>query len=517
MENSEHAGSPVVRVKGVSKEFSGNYALRDVNIDIHSGRVNAIVGENGAGKSTLMKIISGVYTGYTGEIIYRGETVNFSGPKEAQDNGIVIIHQELNLIPGMSVAENIFLGMEPLNRFGLVDSGLMHSKTRELLDMLHLKVHPSTPVFQLRTGQQQLVEIARALLLESRVLIMDEPTSALSDNEIDLLFNIIKDLKNKGVAVVYISHRLEELFRVADTFVALRDGRVTGGMEIKDAVTDDIIRMMVGREVIPGLDREKAKMGDELLRVEGLSFKNPLTKPEWLVQDVSFTLHKGEILGVSGLMGAGRTEMLEAVFGLHRDYVTADIFIEGKQVKIRGIHDAISAGMALVPEDRKLQGLILSMNVLENTTLATLPKLTRLGFISRTKELELAGQFNKKLRIRLSSVEQNIETLSGGNQQKVIIAKWLATNPRILLLDEPTRGIDVGARQEIYNIIENLASEGMGIIVVSSDLPEILSISDRIMVFSESRMTACLDRGEATEETVMKAAIPAGKRSMSVD
>lgn len=511
METIEYPDSPVIEVKGVSKEFSGNYALRDVDMKIHAGRVNAIVGENGAGKSTLMKIISGVYTDYTGEVIYRGEPVRFPGPKAAQDRGVVIIHQELNLIPGMSIAENLFLGREPLNSAGLVDYRLMHRTTREILERLHLFVHPATPVYQLRTGQQQLVEIARALLLDSRVLIMDEPTSALSDTEIELLFKIIGGLKEKGVAVVYISHKIDELFRIADSFIALRDGRVTGGMEIKDAVSDDIIRMMVGREVVSGLDRKEAGHGGELLRVSGLSFRNPMMKPAWLVKDVSFSLHKGEILGVSGLMGAGRTEMLEALFGVHGAYVSGDVFIEGRPVSINSIPDAIRAGMALVPEDRKLQGLIMSMNVMENTTLATLQKLTSFGFLSRRKELELTRQFNEKLRVRFASVNQNIETLSGGNQQKVVIAKWLATNPRILLLDEPTRGIDVGARQEIYGIIEKLASEGMGIIVVSSDLPEIISISDRILVLSESRMTAWIDSDEATEELVMKAAIP-GKR-----
>ncbi len=499
---------PVIEVKGVSKEFSGNYALRDVDIKIHAGKVNAIVGENGAGKSTLMKIISGVYTDYSGEIFYQGESVRFSSPKEAQERGGTIIHQELNLIPEMSVAENLFIGREPLTVIGLIDYELMNRTTRELLERLHLNVHPSTPVYRLRTGQQQLVEIARALLLESRVLIMDEPTSALSDKEIGLLFKIIGGLKEKGVAVVYISHKLDELFSIADNFVALRDGKVTGGMEMKDTAGDDIIRLMVGREVISGLDRRSARKGDELLRVSDLSFRNPLVAGQWLVRDVSFTLHRGEILGVSGLMGAGRTELLEALFGLHPDYVTAGITIDGEPVRIKKVSDAIKAGMALVPEDRKLQGLIMSMNVMENTSLASLPKLSSLGFLNQSSELELTRRFNEKLRVKLSSVYQNIETLSGGNQQKVIIAKWLATNPRILLLDEPTRGIDVGARQEIYEIIEKLASDGMGIIVVSSDLPEILSITDRIIVLSESRMTASFDREEATEESVMKAAIP---------
>ena len=511
MEKINHSSEPILEVIGISKEFSGNYALTDVNLKIYSGRVNAIVGENGAGKSTLMKIISGVYSDYTGEIVFQGEPVSFSGPGDAQDRGIAIIHQELNLLPNMSIAENIFLGREPLNKFGFIDYGLMHKKTRALLESLQMSVNPSTPVFRLRAGQQQLVEIAHALLLDSKVLIMDEPTSALSNKEIDLLFKIIEELRTKGVAIVYISHKIDELFRIADHFIALRDGKVTGGMDIADAKSDDIIRMIVGREVIPGLDRRAFKKGEELLRVSDLSFRNPVLKHSWLVKDVNFALHKGEILGVCGLMGAGRTELLEAIFGAHPAYVNAEIFIEGKTVRINSINDAIRAGMALVPEDRKLQGLILSMDVTKNASLASLDKLTYLGFINRKEELELTRQFVKNLKIRLTSVNQNIETLSGGNQQKVVIAKWLATNPKILLLDEPTRGIDIGARQEIYNIIEQLSSKGMGIIVVSSDMSEILAIADRIIVLSESRMTACIERTEATEEVIMKAAI-AGKR-----
>jgi ribose transport system ATP-binding protein len=508
MVNSEQNERPIIEARNISKEFSGNYALRNVDLKIYSGKVNAIVGENGAGKSTLMKIISGVYTEYDGEVIYQGNPVRFSGTAQAQDSGIVIIHQELNLVQNMSIAENIFLGREPLSAFGLVDYDQMHNKTNELLDRLHLDIDPETPVYQLRTGQQQLVEIARALLLESRVLIMDEPTSSLSDKETELLFRIINGLKEKKVALVYISHKIEELLQIADNFVALRDGKVSGGMEIEESVvSDDIIRMMVGRDIITRSKTSTAGKRDELLEVSNLNFTNPSLKSAFLVKNVSFSLYKGEILGVSGLMGSGRTEMLEALFGLHDEFVTAEITVEGKRVIINSISDAIRAGMALVPEDRKLQGLVLSMNVAENTTLVSLKKILSLGFISRKKEMELCNEFKNKLNIRLSSVNQNIETLSGGNQQKVVIAKWLATNPKILLLDEPTRGVDIGAKQEIYNIIEGLASQGIGIIFVSSELPEILSISDRILVFSESRLTATLSREEANEEIIMKASI----------
>ncbi len=506
MENRA-AGKTVIEARNISKEFSGNYALTDVSLKIYPGKVNAIVGENGAGKSTLMKILSGVYTGYQGEVVYNGRTVTFSGTAEAQESGIAIIHQELNLVQNMTVAENIFLGREPLTRLGFTDYGRMHEITRELTQRLHLDVDPATPVFQLRTGQQQLVEIARALHLESSILIMDEPTSSLSENESELLFMIIRKLKEKGVAIIYISHKIEELLHIADNFTALRDGRVTGSMDIgEDIVSDDIIRMMVGRDIISRDKDVRATDSKELLKVTDLVFRNPKHKPPYLVNNVSFSLNRGEILGVSGLMGAGRSEMLEALFGLHSDYVSGNIFVEGKPVNINSVQDAIRAGMALVPEDRQLQGLIMAMNVAGNTTLVSPEKITSAGFINRKKEMQLCRRFRDKLNIRLSSFDQPVDTLSGGNQQKVLIAKWLACGPKILLLDEPTRGVDIGAKQEIYNIIDELALGGMGIIMVSSELPEILSMSDRILVFSASQLTATLKRDEADEEKIMKAA-----------
>jgi len=507
MEISSNPDIPVLEARNISKEFSGNYALTDVSLKIYQGKVNALVGENGAGKSTLMNIISGVYSGYEGSVIYEGNEISLSGTAQAQDSGIVMIHQELNLVRNMTIAENIFLGREPLNAYGLVDYKRMHEKTREITALLHLNVPPDTPVYQLRTGQQQLVEIARALLLDSKVLIMDEPTSSLSDNETELLFRIIRDLKEKGAAIIYISHKIDELLMIADNFTALRDGKVTGSMDIgEDVVSDDIIRMMVGRDIITRDRRGPAGSEDELLRVSNLVFRNPEVKSSFLVNDISFSLRKGEILGVGGLMGAGRTEMLEALFGLHNEFVSAAVHIEGRPVSIKSVPDAIRAGMALVPEDRQLLGLIMDMDVTENTTLASLRKVLSFGFIDRKKEIELCKRYREKLNIRLSSFDQSVDTLSGGNQQKVVISKWLASKPKMLLLDEPTRGVDIGAKQEIYNIIEELAAEGMGIILVSSELQEILSMSDRILVFSASRLTATLKREEANEEVIMKAA-----------
>lgn len=498
---------PVLEIKNVSKDFSGVYALKNVNMQIFPGMVTAVIGENGAGKSTLMKIISGVYTDFEGEVLLNGEKILFSNPKEAAEKGVVIIHQELNLISELSITENLFLGQEIINRFGLLDYPKMHRKARELLSRLQLVIDPRTPVNLLRVGQQQLVEIARALLFDSKVLIMDEPTSAISDSEAQILFKIIQDLKSKGVAVVYISHKLDELFRIADRFKVLRDGEKTGDGMMKETSHDKLIQLMVGRDIRKSVQKGEISAGPEVLRVENLSFQNPENKDDFLVHDVSFSLRKGEVLGIYGLMGAGRTELLEAVFGLHPRYVSGKVYVDGKAVRIKNVNQAIQAGIGLVPEDRKLQGLILNMDVVKNTTLANLEQVSSFGFLNRKKEEKLAKKFSEKLKTRLASHKMQVKKLSGGNQQKVVIAKWLATNPKILLLDEPTRGIDVGAKAEIYQLIHEMASQGMGIMVVSSELPEILAVSDEILVLSESKLTAKYKRKEATEEVLMKAAL----------
>lgn len=503
----EQIKKPVLEVKAVSKHFSGVYALRDVNLQMYEGEVTAIIGENGAGKSTLMKIVSGVYHHYDGDILLHGRKVDFQNPKEAAQSGVVIIHQELNLVPNLSIAENLFLGNELKTAVGLLDYRAMEKKAGELLRSLHLTINPSTPVDQLRVGQQQLVEIARALLFDSRVLIMDEPTSALSDFEVELLFRIIRDLKAKGVSIVYISHKLRELFEIADRYAVLRDGQSVGQGWMKDTCQDKLIQLMVGRDVTTLFRKEPTCSECEVMRVENLCFKHPVYRDELLVNDVSFTLRKGEVLGIFGLMGAGRTEVMEAIFGLHPGSVSGRICIDGKEVKIRNVKDAIAAGLALVPEDRKLQGLILNMNVANNTSLAVLEQLTRFSFIQNKKERELSEQFVKRLNTKVSGTLLEVDKLSGGNQQKVVIAKWLATHPKVLLMDEPTRGIDVGAKTEIYKLISQLAGEGMGIIIVSSELPEIMAVSDTILVMSESKLTAVVSREDATEEMIMKAAL----------
>ncbi len=505
--DKQNQAIPILEVKNVSKDFSGVYALKNVDLQIFPGEVTAIIGENGAGKSTLMKIVSGVHTQFDGTVLLNGEEVRFKNPKDAAEKGVVIIHQELNLIPHLTITENLFLGQERINKFGLLDYPKMNKKAKELLARLQLDIPPTTPLNQLRVGQQQLVEIARALLLESKVLIMDEPTSAISDHEVELLFKIIVDLKAKGVAIVYISHKLKELFEIADRFAVLRDGKNAGSGMIKGTSRDQLIQMMVGRDLRNSFNKNELKSGEEVLRVENLSFQNPAFKKDFLVQDVSFTLHKGEVLGIAGLMGAGRTEVLEAIFGLFPKFVSGKISIEGKEVQIKSVSDAIAAGIGLVPEDRKLQGLILKMNVEKNSTLASLEQVSRFSFINKKKEAKQSNYYIKKMNTKVASVKMSVQKLSGGNQQKVVIAKWLATNPKILLLDEPTRGIDVGAKSEIYKLIGELAAQGMGIIVVSSELPEILAISDNILVLSESKLTAKLSRGEASEEKIMQAAL----------
>jgi len=507
MGNTNKQFCPVLEIRNVSKSFSGVYALKDVGLQIYSGEVTAIVGENGAGKSTLMKIISGIYPDYEGLVLLNGEKVHFKNPKEAAQRGIVIIHQELNLIPHLSIAANLFLGNEPINKFGLLDKAGMNRKAKELLGKLHLDLNPETPLGELRVGQQQLVEIAKALLVDSKVLIMDEPTSAISDSEVALLFKIINYLKSKDVAIVYISHKLNELDQIADHYMVLRDGVSIGAGNMADVTHDQLIGMMVGREILNKARETAPAFSGEILRVESLSLRNPENKDKFLVNGISFTLHRGEVLGICGLMGAGRTELLEAIFGVHPTLVSGKIVVDGQEQKFGSINDAIRAGIALVPEDRKQQGLILNMNVLKNTTLASLSGVSKYGFIKRKKEEAISQKYVDKLKTKVSSQQQEVVLLSGGNQQKVVLAKWLATHPKILLLDEPTRGIDVGAKAEIYKLIHELANQGMGIVVVSSELPEILMVSHTILVMADSKQTAILPRAEATEEIIMKCAL----------
>ncbi|MBL7737981.1 MAG: sugar ABC transporter ATP-binding protein [Chitinophagaceae bacterium] len=494
--------------KNISKKFSGVIALSDVSLELHPGKVNAIIGENGAGKSTLMKIFSGVHTQYEGEILYNGRSVRFSGTRDAEAAGIAIIHQELNLVPYLSVAENIFLGREITNNLGILDQKAMRRKATELLSRVHLSVSPDTKVTELKVGQQQLVEIARALYADASVIIMDEPTSAISDKEVENLFLIIRQLKGEGKTIVYISHKLKELFAMADRYVVLRDGMSIGSGDMKDISQDELIQKMTGRKLSFEKSGSTVKDKEELLSVKNISLKHPLFRITKLLNNISFTLHQGEIIGLYGLMGAGRTELMETIFGLHPKNSTGEIAVEGKTRKIKSPAQAIEAGIALVPEDRKLQGLILNQTIRSNISMAILQKLQRWGFmLNAKKERELAAEYIGNLAIKTSSATNAAKNLSGGNQQKIVLAKWLATHPKILLLDEPTRGIDINAKAEIYKLMKSLVAGGMGIIMVSSELPEILAVSDRVLVMCEGELTASIPIEEATETEILKCAI----------
>ncbi len=498
----------VLQARSISKAFGGIKALDGVSLEILAGKVNAIVGENGAGKSTLMKILSGVHREYEGQVVLDGKPVTFANPREAQDNGIAIIHQELNLIPYLSVAENVFLGREFVDRIGLIDYRAMRKETTKILERLDLHINPRIAVSGLRVGQQQVVEIAHALSLHARIVIMDEPTSAISKHEIEILFGLIRSLTAQGVAIVYITHKLDELFQIADTVTVLRDGKLVGSSPIQDVTHDDIVRMMVGRDMKDFFVKANAVKPQDVLGVRDVCLAHPRRRDDYVVDHVSFGIKAGEVLGLFGLMGAGRTELLETIFGLHPKRSSGSILLDGREVEVKSPTDAIGLGMGFVTEDRKLEGLILDMSVAANISLASLEQTERFGFLSGAIGNRLARDYIERLRIKTPSVKQIVENLSGGNQQKVVIAKWLATNPRILLLDEPTRGIDINAKNEIYRLISDLAKAGLAILMVSSELPEIMAIADRIIVLSEGKQTAEFTSSEATEELIMKAAIP---------
>lgn len=498
----------MLEAKNISKRFGGVIALSNVNLELHPGKVNAIIGENGAGKSTLMKIFSGVHTQYEGEIVYNGESIRFSNTKEAEEKGIAIIHQELNMVPYLSVAENIFLGKEITNSFGVLDKKRMNEKARELLLKLKLNIHPDTKIAALKVGQQQLVEIARALHSRASVIIMDEPTSAISDKEVENLFRLINDLRSEGKTIVYISHKLKELFAIADRFVVLRDGMTIDSGNMNGVSEDELIQKMTGRKLDLAKSGKSVKNAEELLAVKNISLRHPLLRVTNILDKISFSLHKGEILGLYGLMGAGRTELMECLFGLHPKNSTGEILLKGKRTNIKSPADAIKAGIALVPEDRKLQGLILNQTIRSNISITILQKIQQWGLIlSGKKEKQLTGEYIQQLSIKTPSGNNAAKTLSGGNQQKIVLAKWLATKPQILLLDEPTRGIDINAKVEIYKLMKSLAEEGMGIIMVSSELPEIIAVSDRVLVMCEGELTASLPIEKCTEAEILKHAI----------
>ena len=498
--------------ENITKRFSGVTALDTVCLEFLAGNVTAVIGENGAGKSTLMKILSGVYDDYEGQIRFNGEPVRFNSIRDAQACGIAIIHQELNLIPYLSITENIFLGREITTRWGTLDKKAMRLTTQKLLDKLKLDISPDTLVAELKVGQQQVVEIAKALLVESEVIIMDEPTSAISESEVAVLFDIITDLRRENKAIVYISHKLDELFTIADRYVVLRDGKSIESGSMQGINHDTLIRKMVGREVTSIRRQVNGRGHGMLLSVENLCLKHPVRVQDNQLKNLSFTVGRGEIVGIFGLMGAGRTELLETLFGLHPKRSSGEVSIDGQSIQFKSPIHSITSGMALVPEDRKKDGLVLGMDVQTNISLTALANIEQTGFLSQKKETTLAKKYIADLRIKTPSEKQTARNLSGGNQQKIVLSKWLATNPKLLMLDEPTRGIDVNAKNEIYKLILQLADEGMGIIVVSSELPEILAISDRILVLCEGNLTAEMAVQDASEDSILKAAIP---KSMS--
>ena len=492
-------GDTILEIEGIRKEFPGVVALDDVRCRLRRGTVHALMCENGAGKSTLMKIIAGIYTPDQGTIRLNGEDVSFTGPLDALERGIAMIHQELALMPYMTVAENIWIRREPVNRIGIIDHGRMFAMTQDLFDRLGIRIDPRAEVRLLTVAQRQMVEIAKAVSHESEVLIMDEPTSALTETEVEHLFRIIRDLKARGIGIVYITHKMNELFEIADEFSVFRDGTYVGTHASSEVTRDDIIRMMVGREITEMFPKQEAEIGDVILSVEGLTV-------EGTFHDISFDLRKGEILGVAGLVGSGRSNVAEALFGVV-PATSGKIRIDGTEVAVTTPLQAMRHGMAFLTEDRKDTGCFLQLSILENMQMAMLcDNMVRRGFVEQGRINDLCDGMSKTLRVKTPNMEERIENLSGGNQQKVLIARWLLTNPRILILDEPTRGIDVGAKAEIHRLISRLAAQGLAVIMISSELPEILGMSDRIMVMHEGHMTGILNRDEASQVKIMELA-----------
>ncbi len=491
---------PLLHMRHITKTFPGVRALSDVELVVYPGEILALLGENGAGKSTLMKVLNGVFSPDSGEIVWNGRPVVIHSPHDAQALGISMIHQELALIPYLDAGKNIYLGREPRGPLpGLIDWGRLYAQAREQLQRVRLEIDPRVPVRQLPLAQQQMVEVAKALSLDARLIVMDEPTSSLTEREVETLFEQMRLLRAQGVAIIFITHRLDEIFQVADRVTVLRDGELVGSEPIEGLNEERIIRLMVGREVSDMFERpERAQTGAVVLEVEGVSSPGA-------IQDVSFKLHRGEVLGLAGLVGAGRTELAETIFGV-RPASGGTIRLDGRPVTIRRPAQAIQHGIGFVPEDRKAQGLFLRMNVGANIVMALLRQLCRWGLIQHPRAEKMGSDFVERLDIRTPSLQQRVRNLSGGNQQKVVIAKWLTREPKVLILDEPTRGIDVGAKAEIHRLMHQLAGRGVGILMISSELPEVLGVSDRVLVMHEGRLAGEFDPRRATQDDIMSAA-----------
>ena len=485
-----------LEMRGISKTFPGVRALDNVDFQVRRGEVHALVGENGAGKSTLMKILAGAQMADTGSIVVDGETVVIDSPQKAMTLGISIIYQEFNLVPFLSAAENIFLGREPKSSIpGFVDFKTMYAESQRLIDDLGVSLDIRTPVNKLSVAQQQMVEIAKATSRKSTIIAMDEPSATLTEHELIRLFDLIARLKSQGVSIVYISHRLEEVFQIADRVTVFRDGHVVGTKPVGELDRESIIQMMVGREIKQQIPKEITEPGAVVLELKNVTRKG-------VIENISFQVRAGEVVGLAGLVGAGRTEVARVIFGAD-PYDSGEIYLNGNILKVKGPRDAIRSRIGLVTEDRKALGLILGMAVRENITLANLDSISSLSFIQQGKERAVAKKYVNDLSIKTPSIEQHVQNLSGGNQQKVVLAKWLFTDSKVLIFDEPTRGIDVGSKVEIYQLMNQLAASGAALIMISSELPEILGMSDRILVMHEGQIAGELTREEATQEKVM--------------
>jgi rhamnose transport system ATP-binding protein len=495
---SQPSSVPVVELLDVSKQFGSIQALRSVNLALYPGEVHALLGENGAGKSTLVKVLGGIYRPDTGTVKIAGETVDLHSPAQAQRLGVAVIHQEPTLFPDLNVAENVFMGRHPRDRFGRVAWKKMYQEVERLLTSLDVPLSVYTPVQGLSVADQQLVEIAKALSLDARVLVMDEPTAALSAHEVEKLFVITRQLRERGVAILFVNHRLEEVFELADRVTIMRDGAHVITAPVSEMTSENIIRYMVGRELTALFPKGDAAIGEVLLDVQHLTRAG-------IFEDVSFQLRRGEILGFSGLVGAGRTEVARVIFGIdHAD--VGEIRIGNELVHISSPNVAMRYGLAYVPEDRRQQGLVMDFSIVANMTLPILQQFSHFGIMDRRRERAIATDYSQQLQVRSAGIDQLVKALSGGNQQKVVLARWLITNPKILILDEPTRGVDIGAKAEVHRIISELASKGMAIILISSELPEVLAMSDRVLVMHEGRVADIFDRDAVDQEKVMFAA-----------
>lgn len=484
-----------IEMRGIDKSFGSNQVLKQAGFTLESGEVHALMGENGAGKSTLMKILTGVYTKDAGTVLVDGKEVNYKNPQEAEKAGIVFIYQELNVMFDLTVEENLFMGKEIHGKFGICDKKAMQKKAQEALNILGVNISPKTVMAELSVGQQQMVEICKALMADAKVIIMDEPTAALTQSETVALFKVIESLRKKGVSMVYISHRMEEIFELCDRITVLRDGSYIGVKNIPETNMNEIVKMMIGREIGERYPSRNVKIGKEVLKVKELTRKGTF-------HDVNFSVRAGEVLGVSGLMGAGRTEIMQAIFG-NLSYESGTIEIDGKEVKISNPRQAMEHGIGFITEDRKTEGLMLDKSIRENISLCNLRRISKSSVISREAEKNMVAEAIKDLHIKCFGSYHECNNLSGGNQQKVVLAKWILTNLKILILDEPTRGVDIGAKKEIYSIINKLAAQGVAIIMVSSELPEVLGMSDNIMVVREGEVRGIISYEEANQERVM--------------